>query len=263
MKIRVISAFVVIAILIPFIYFGGAIYAFIIGIIAILGFKEIIDLKKHHQMLPFIPCLFSMTGLLFITYNNFNSDYIYGLTSIILIGLFLSLFIPTIVYKNDVYKTSDAMYLYGATIFLGMGFNSLIFARNISLGIFIFLILIPIITDTAAMITGKYFGKNKLCPKISPRKTFEGAIGGTIFGVIIPLLFYKVVVGNVSLKLVIATIILSVIGQIGDLIFSKMKRENDIKDFSNIMPGHGGVLDRIDSVLFVSIMYVVLKLIFL
>ncbi len=262
MKVRIISAFVAIAILLPFIYFGGAIYAFLIGILAILGFKELVDLKKHHQVIPFIPTLVSMTGLLFIIYNHYIND-IYGFFNIVLILLFIFLLTPTILYQNDSYKTIDAIYLYGVTVFLGMAFNSIILVRDIGLNVFFFLVFIAVVTDTAAMICGRYFGKNKMCPKISPRKTWEGALGGILLGSLIPLVYYHFVIESVNLEMFFATIILSGVGQIGDLIFSKIKRENEIKDFSNIMPGHGGILDRLDSVIFIFMTYVVLKLLFL
>lgn len=97
-----------------------------------------------------------------------------------------------------------------------------------------------------------------MAPKISPAKSWEGAIAGLIGGSAISIIVYSNLVGNFSIKLVIITIILSCVGQMGDLFFSKIKRENEIKDFSNIMPGHGGVLDRLDSLSFVMFVYVII-----
>ena len=91
-----------------------------------------------------------------------------------------------------------------------------------------------------------------MCPKISPKKSWEGAIAGFIGGVIVALLVYSHLVAPITFM------ILNIAGQIGDLVYSKIKRENEIKDFSNIMPGHGGVLDRLDSLSFVVFMYVLL-----
>jgi phosphatidate cytidylyltransferase len=115
--------------------------------------------------------------------------------------------------------------------------------------------VICIITDTFAMLTGMLIGKHKACPKISPKKTIEGCVGGSIIGTAVSTIFYVNLVGKFSVKLVLITLILTVIGQLGDLFFSKIKRENQIKDFSNIMPGHGGVLDRLDSLCFVIMAY--------
>ena len=90
-----------------------------------------------------------------------------------------------------------------------------------------------------------------MCTKISPNKSWEGAIAGLIGGSIVAIIVYTNLIGEFSIKLVFVTMILSMVGQLGDLVYSKIKRENDIKDFSNLMPGHGGILDRIDSLSFI------------
>ena len=99
--------------------------------------------------------------------------------------------------------------------------------------------------------------------KISPNKTIEGSITGTIFAVIIATTFHATLINSVSvIKLIPLIIILSVVGQIGDLFFSLIKRENDVKDFSNLIPGHGGILDRLDSLIFINITYILFMSIF-
>ena len=95
-----------------------------------------------------------------------------------------------------------------------------------------------------------------MCPKISPNKTWEGCIGGLIFGSIISTISYCFLISNTHiLRIIILTIILSITCQIGDLIFSAIKRNFNVKDYGNIMPGHGGVLDRLDSLIWVVIMF--------
>ena len=117
-------------------------------------------------------------------------------------------------------------------------------------------------TDTFALFGGKLFGKNKLCKEISPNKTVEGSITGTIFSTIIGTIFYYFLVGGKSLIIIITlTFILSIFGQFGDLFFSSIKREHKLKDFSNVIPGHGGILDRLDSLLFVIMGYLLYMLI--
>ena len=102
------------------------------------------------------------------------------------------------------------------------------------------------------MITGKYIGVNPLCPKISPHKTIEGLIGGVLTGTFVAVTFYHVVIQPAMplIPLILFTILLSIIGQMGDLVFSFIKREYNQKDFSNVIPGHGGILDRLDSIIF-------------
>ena len=111
-------------------------------------------------------------------------------------------------------------------------------------------------TDTFAYLIGMRFGKHKLS-KISPKKSIEGAIGGVIGATVIVLL-YTIIMNNLYnlgfsyLYVTITTIILSIIGQIGDFAASSIKRYVDVKDYSNLIPGHGGMLDRIDSLMFIA-----------
>lgn len=116
-------------------------------------------------------------------------------------------------------------------------------------------LLIPFLSDAVAMFSGMLFGKHKLAPEISPKKTKEGSIGGLIGGTVAVLL-YGVIISFMSdvevnyFYLAIYGFFGSAVSQIGDLSFSYVKRQNGIKDFGSIFPGHGGVLDRFDSVIF-------------
>jgi len=122
-----------------------------------------------------------------------------------------------------------------------------------------YLILIPFIgawmTDTGAYLTGKLFGKTKLMPELSPKKTVEGAIGG-IIGSTLGMLVYGFIMERFLMPVVdykalaIIGVVLSVIAQIGDLSMSAIKRAYGLKDYREVIPGHGGILDRFDSVLF-------------
>jgi phosphatidate cytidylyltransferase len=104
-------------------------------------------------------------------------------------------------------------------------------------------------------------GKHKLLESISPKKTWEGLIFGTIFGVLIGSVFYYITINDSInvLHLVLGTTLISLVGQMGDLVFSSIKRFYNKKDFSNLLPGHGGILDRIDSFIFAVLSYVLLK----
>ena len=108
------------------------------------------------------------------------------------------------------------------------------------------------VTDTAAYFTGMFFGKHKLAPRISPNKTIEGALGGWIVSSAVSFAYaIYVIPGRFPLELVvIASVLMPLISQLGDLAFSSFKRYFKVKDFGHLFPEHGGVLDRIDSLLF-------------
>ncbi|HHZ01793.1 MAG TPA: phosphatidate cytidylyltransferase [Tissierellia bacterium] len=107
-------------------------------------------------------------------------------------------------------------------------------------------------SDTFAYFSGKLFGKHKLYPKVSPNKTIEGAIGGVIGSTILSLIYFNYLSINKYFYIIIFSVSASVFSMVGDLMASKIKREYGVKDFGNLLPGHGGIMDRFDSVLFVA-----------
>jgi phosphatidate cytidylyltransferase len=107
-------------------------------------------------------------------------------------------------------------------------------------------------SDTFAYFTGKFFGKHKLYPEVSPNKTIEGAIGGIVGSTILTLIYFNYLSINKYFYIIIFSISASVFSMAGDLTASKIKREFKIKDFGYLLPGHGGIMDRFDSVLFVA-----------
>lgn len=265
MKVRIISAIVLILIVALPIYLGEQLFAFLVGIAALLAFKEILDLKKSHDKLPFWMCAVAILALMLIVFSNFNGGSLtQGITYKALIFTIFGLLIPIIIYKNDKYTAKDAFFLIGTVLFLGLAFSSFILVRARSggrgqIGLFMYLVLIPIITDSFAYIMGTLIGKHKMAPIISPHKSWEGFAFGLLAGTIIPTLFYLFVLDNFSWKIILLTAILSFVGQVGDLVFSKIKRENGIKDYSKLIPGHGGILDRIDSMIFIFVTFIFLS----
>ena len=129
--------------------------------------------------------------------------------------------------------------------------------RTHSLSLIIFLFLITMITDSYAYFTGRLIGKTKLIESISPNKTWEGTIGGSLVGTFVCTVYYLTIIDPTASVIVISLIVLllSLVGQLGDLFFSAIKRRFRVKDFSNLMPGHGGVLDRLDSIIFVMLTF--------
>lgn len=111
-------------------------------------------------------------------------------------------------------------------------------------------------TDVGALFAGLKFGKHKLAPHISPKKTLEGSVGGLISAVVVSLLYGLVLLwrgyGVDLLSLALFTVVGSLVAQLGDLTFSAFKRQYGIKDYGNILPGHGGALDRFDSMIYLA-----------
>lgn len=262
MKQRVISAAVALAIVIPLLILRGIPLAIGIGVVSLLGLKEIFDLKKSHKTIPIVVELICTISLLFLIFGNFDAYTLaFGISYQAVAILMLGLLIPTIFYaKNEKYNTHDAFYLIGSTLLLGVFFQALFLITNENIWEFVYLFMITSFTDMFAYFIGKLIGQHKNAEAISPNKTWEGSIGGTLVGTFVASVFYlNVVSPNANMLLVIGiTLVLSIIGQLGDLLFSKIKRENEIKDFSNIMPGHGGILDRLDSLCFVILAYLIL-----
>ena len=145
------------------------------------------------------------------------------------------------------------MYVIGIVYFLGLSFGNIIFLRDTNIAKCIFIFIIAFITDTYAYIGGSLIGRHKLT-SISPKKTIEGSLIGTIMGVLVGSVYYYNLVGGVTVfQVVMFSLILTILSEIGDLMFSSIKRYFDKKDYSNLIPGHGGVLDRFDSVIYVSL----------
>lgn len=254
MKKRIISAIVALCIFVPLIILGEIYFKLAITVLSVLGLKEFLDLYKDKKRPKYVEIImYAMVILLTFMKGNLTKYY------------FLTILLPflAVIYCNDnkKYNADDAFKYISMTLLIGSVLNNAIKVRENSLMLFIYLLIIPILTDTYAQIGGSLIGKRKLAPKISPNKTIEGSIIGGIFGTLCASVFYYIIIdSNVNvLGLLVVTLFLSCLGQLGDLFFSAVKRNHNVKDFSNLMPGHGGVLDRLDSTIFVIIGYILLK----
>ena len=261
MKKRVISAIIMIIMFVPFLILGNTFYLVLGSILGVLSLWELMRLEKnipsYMQFLSYMVCL------LLILYKHDSKDYLDILNYPMVISMFFIYSFSVIINGNlKKYNYKDSLWLFTITLMIGFMFNSFIKIRIIGLYEVIYCILIATMTDTFALFGGKLFGKNKLCKEISPNKTVEGSIVGTIFGTIIATTFYVLLIDKMNIGTVILlTFVLSIFGQFGDLFFSSIKREHKIKDFSNLIPGHGGILDRLDSLLFVILGYLLYILI--
>ncbi|MBR6523249.1 MAG: phosphatidate cytidylyltransferase [Clostridia bacterium] len=180
-----------------------------------------------------------------------------GNMGFILMMSIIVMFVLGVTYHRTV-SFSDICILLFTTLYISMGMLHIRMLHNGRFGLaMVFVALIAaFLTDTGAYFSGYFFGKHKLIPEISPKKTVEGAIGGVVICVISMLVYAWILIffgikANL-LNIVITGVIASVVSQFGDLSASMIKRGLGIKDYGDIMPGHGGVLDRIDSLLFTA-----------
>ena len=246
MKKRVISAIVALIIFIPLVYLGGMYFKVAASVLALLAVREFLNLPGGDKRPGYVDALiYAVTFLLTFMSKNRQSYYFIGLLFILLLVIYCN--------DNKKYNADDAFKLVGMIALIGSVFHEFILIRQEGLALFVYLFLITMLTDTYAQFGGMLIGKHKMAPKISPNKTWEGSITGGVFGTLCAATFYYIVIDpSVSIiGLLLVTLFLSCLGQLGDLFFSAVKRNHNIKDFSNIMPGHGGVLDRLDSTIFV------------
>lgn len=256
MKERIISASVLILILILVLLLGGFWFTALTCILAVGALYELMNLKLKDQSI--IIKLLGYVAMLLAFYSIIRNDgsLILGLSYRVIVLNFLMLLLPTLFSKRKKYKTQDAFLLFGISMFIGVAFSLIASVNMESTKLLVFLVMISALTDTFALIGGKLIGKHKFT-SISPNKTIEGCITGSLFATIICTTYYVTFISNSNIVGTIGLVLcLSIVNQLGDLFFSLIKRENDVKDYSKLIPGHGGICDRFDSIIFVTLTYI-------
>ncbi|ASN05701.1 phosphatidate cytidylyltransferase [Virgibacillus necropolis] len=255
MKQRIQTAILALIVFVPLVYIGGLPFTIFVYLMATIALIELLRMRKVGKYS--IPAFLAIIILwLLLLDKPFDWIPYIGFTKSEIIMMFAMLLLSYTVLVKNKFTFEDAGFILLATVYVGMGFFYLIETRdeNSFKGLMnIFYVLLVIwATDTGAYFFGRAFGKRKLWPMISPNKTIEGAVGGILLSVIVGVLFQLFTSFHFSMIIVIGvTILVSIFGQIGDLVESAFKRYYGVKDSGDILPGHGGILDRLDSLLFV------------
>ena len=247
---RLLSGLIFVSIVIVAILFSEYSY---ITLIALFGFIGIWEFSKIIQLKSIAAYIFYGVAIFLLLKRSET----YGVTLILIITILSSIYlIYQLFTKKEITFLNDRSKL-GLTvryIIFSMSFLMLLPFYNGSYNshLIISILVLIWVNDSFAFLVGKNFGKRKLFVSISPKKTIEGFIGGIFFALIAAVLISKYNNDFTLLNWMIIALIVSVIGTIGDLVESKFKRQANIKDSGTIMPGHGGILDRLDSLLFVA-----------
>ncbi len=253
-KKRIVTGLIGGALFIGFTFIGGPLLKLFILLIALVAMAELL---RMNDVRPF--SLAGIAGFLLMTVIYVPNGLFVSPDSKQSFFIFLVLFllILTVTSKN-MFTFDKAAFVILSALYVGFGFHLFVATREMSddgLALVFFFLFLIWTTDTAAYFVGKRFGKHKLWPDISPNKTVEGALGGILSAVIIGSLLYVIMPVHFPsyLTALVSILIISVFGQVGDLVQSAIKRHYGVKDSGTILPGHGGLLDRFDSLIFVMV----------
>ncbi len=259
---RIITSICAVCVLVPVLWFSQTVILPIgIALVSLIATYEIakcMGYQKHPEVVLPI-CIFAIVSPFLVRYLHDFSNYIK--IAFIVTALYLLYIFFLIVRSHGKLKFQDTLAFFAVSCYIMAALNAILYIHdNQSSGRYLYLLIFlgAWITDIFAYFTGVFFGKHKLIEDVSPKKTVEGSLGGiffcALFYVVYGLVISHFFAVEVNLVLLgVSGLLLSVISQIGDLIMSVIKRHYSVKDFGKIFPGHGGVLDRFDSILAVSL----------
>ena len=258
MKTRVITGAILAIVFIPLFVLGGIPLNIALGLLTLGASFELFRMYNTNKLPIGIMIVEMLLGLwMYVVIQSyydggyFTLEWVFfSIIFILVVGALVSVFC-------EKFTASNFGELFVTVLYPSLGFGAIYALRSLDIHNIGFLFAITIFTDVFAYIVGVNFGKHRLAVKISPKKSIEGSIGGTAFAVILTMIYIAIFkvqfIGNIELTIFISIILIvfiSIMGQIGDLVASKLKRCYEIKDYSQLFPGHGGVMDRFDSAIF-------------
>lgn len=254
-KTRLISSIVLVIVMLLVFYLGAPVTGVVMGLISLKGVQELLRVNSLDKS-AFAYMAYGVTlvyyGLLLFHLNQFILP---------LIIVYLLLVLSVYVFSYPKYQDKDMMAAFVSFIYVSVMLSYIYQIRDIKESGFVLVFLVFVsswINDVFAYLVGKTIGKHKMTPKLSPKKSVEGGIGGIVGAGIAGVIFgaaYNSFVAPMEHSLLVFGVI-GAIGAIpaviGDLAASAIKRNHDVKDYGHLIPGHGGVLDRFDSVIFTA-----------
>lgn len=252
MKQRVITAVVALIVFIPIIVAGGIWVKILAALLGIVAMSEILIMKK--RIVISMESILAYVGVIAIIVPGLFKGILPGhINEIFIVYLVvLLLLLGTVISKNR-FSFDDVGVMLLGMLYIGTGFHYFINARELGLPVLMYALFIVWLTDSGAYLFGRKIGKHKLAPRVSPNKTWEGSICGSLLATVgcVAWTYFYPLAGISIFSTILMTIVLSIGGQFGDLIESAFKRHYGVKDSGKILPGHGGILDRFDSLLIV------------
>lgn len=253
-KTRLLSGIVLVIAALVLIITGGNLLLVSTLLISYIGMFELYRIFHIEKELP------GMVGYLAATvyYCNFKFGFLPDLMMFVLGLLILLMFVYVFTYPK--YKTEQLLAAFFGVFYVAVMLSYVYQTRMLSMGAYIvwLIFLCSWGCDTCAYCVGVLIGKHKMSPKLSPKKSVEGAVGGVVGAALLTILYGMVFknamgVGNTEVYIMAAiSAVGALVSMVGDLTASAIKRNYDIKDYGKLIPGHGGILDRFDSVIFTA-----------
>lgn len=254
---RILTAIIALGVLTPFLVFSHTPLLLVFsGCLSAVAMYEILDCAGLLKNLFISVPTFAVSSVAVVMTRIVHEANRYFTILFLLFFIFIVYIFTVSVFSRGTVSVSEAALAAMAGMYVIFGFCSIVLLRDLKYGQYIYLLafLVPWISDSGSYFIGVNFGRHKLIPDVSPKKTVEGAVGGILFGVVSAVAYGFIISRIISAEarypaLIVAGFVMCILSQCGDLIASLIKRHYNIKDFGTVFPGHGGVMDRFDSII--------------
>ena len=275
MKTRIITSVAILAVLVPIVLLSEYIvYPILMAALATIAVFEMLRaLGMEKEWLVSVPAyLYSLALPFSCFYISRERLYVFLLIISALVFFYLLYLTAISVFSKGRITVAHVAEVFFTVTYIVVSFTMMSMIRYVDRSVGLYVLILAFVaawmSDVSAYFVGTLIGKHKLIPEVSPKKTVEGSVGGIVFAVL-GLLLYGLILDLIIdglyvnyAVLAVLGVLLSVISQLGDLIASLIKREHGIKDYGTLLPGHGGIMDRFDSLLPVSTAILVICLVF-